>query len=77
MSDVSAISLPEPERAVILDLWGSAEAFALWQRDVLAAEVERRATARAQTEAQQILATAAVEVRDAMPSLFPDEQPAP
>ena len=73
MSDVSAISLPDAERAVILDLFGSQEAFEAWQRETLAAEVERRATARAQTEAQQILATAAVEVRDAMPSLF--EQP--
>lgn len=73
MSDVSAISLPESERAVILDLFGSQEAFEAWQRDVLAAEVERRATARAQTEAQQIMAAAAADARDAMPTLF--EQP--
>lgn len=70
MTEIAAISLPDSERRAILDLFGSADAFTTWQRETLAAEIERRASARGAQTAQAVIQQAVAETREAMPTLF-------
>jgi hypothetical protein len=68
--DITAITIPLEERAVILRLWGSPQAFAEWQADALRSEVERRAAAEAAPLAAQVVEAEVQGVRDQIPSLF-------
>lgn len=68
---ISAITLPDAERAVIGELFAAAGLDPeQWQRDALAAKVEELKLASAQTEAQSIIAAAQAELRAQIPSLF-------
>jgi hypothetical protein len=71
VTPISAITLPDTERAVIGQLFAAAGLDPeQWQRDALAAKVEELKLAAAQTEAQQIVAAAQAELREQVPSLF-------
>lgn len=68
---ITAITLPDTERAVIGQLFAAAGLDPeQWQRDALAAKVEELKTAAAQAEAQEIIAAAQAELREQVPSLF-------
>lgn len=70
MSDISALTLTDPERATILAYWPDPAAFAEWQRSTLAAEIERRAAIKASADAQATVADAVQAVRDEFPTVF-------
>ena len=73
MSDtIAALTLTDDERAAILTLFSSADEFLQWQRDVLAAEIEARASRLAQQQAQAGVSEAVQVVRDTFPTIFGD-----
>lgn len=67
---IAALTLTDAEKAQILALFGSAEAFLQWQRDTLAAEIEARAARQAQQQAQTAVGEAVQGVRDQFPTVF-------
>lgn len=77
MSDqIAAITLTEPERALIAEL-ATPEEFEAWQRKALAEFIERQAELKAQEQARALITTAVEQARAAFPSVFPvEEQPA-
>lgn len=70
---IKAIDLPDSEKAVILELFGSAEAFVAWQKDVLASEIERRAANRGSAQANEVIRQAVEDTKSQMPTLFPPD----
>ena len=76
MPDIAALTLTDSERALIPALWpdpqGAAPgtSFLAWQRDTLAAEIERRAAIKASADAQATVADAVQAVRDEFPTVF-------
>lgn len=76
MTDIAALTLSDAERAQIPTLWPDPEgvqpgtSFLEWQRDTLAAEIERRAAIKASADAQATVADAVQAVRDEFPTVF-------
>ena len=75
MSDqIAAITLTEPERALIAEL-ATPEEFEAWQRQALAEFIERRAELKAQEQARAFIVDAVAQAKANFPSVFPDEFP--
>ena len=67
---VTAITLTDAERAAILTYWESPEAFAQWQRDALAEEIEKRAAAVGQQVANEAVRAAVQDAYAQFPTVF-------
>lgn len=66
----AVLTLTADEHAAILTLWPDADAFVRWQRDTLAAEIERRVSMAGQEQAEAAVATAMQQTKAAFPSVF-------
>lgn len=72
MTEIVALTLTPAERGAILTFWPSVDDFMQWQRNVLAAEVMRRAQTAVEQQSREAMDTATDEVMSAFPSLFPE-----
>lgn len=69
-TDVQALTLTDTERHAILAYWPSPDAFLAWQRDALAAELERRKSAQEQAKASSLVADGLAAMRQDFPTVF-------
>lgn len=69
-ASITALTLSDEERIKIGLYWSSPIEFLLWQKEVLANEIERRAGTKAQTEFASFVVAQVEEAKSDFPTLF-------